>query len=147
MISVAVGDILDSRKGTILHQVNCHGVCGGLAGALIEKWPVAFDAYLAVCGTGARKNLGTSLLTKATDDLSICHVFGQDLPGSGTDPVAVEAALRHARQLSLTAPVYAPYRMGCGIGGGNWNKYRQLLQYYFPDVVIVHRKQDVAACQ
>lgn len=143
MISTAVGDILDSRKGTILHQVNCSGITGGLAAQLYKKWPAAFAEYFIACESGHVTNLGTITVSPATSELLICHVFGQVEAGAGTNMHAVEMALKIARLMRFQGPVYAPYKMGCGIGGGDWAAYSKLLQTYFPDLIIVRRPQDM----
>lgn len=143
MISTAVGDILDSRKGTILHQVNCAGLTGGLAAQLYKKWPAAFAEYHIACDSTGPANLGYIMACPATLDLIIVHVFGQDAPGAATNLHAVESALKMARLMRLPGPIYAPYKMGCGIGGGDWPSYLALLRTYFPDLILVRRPQDM----
>lgn len=88
-------------------------------------------------------NLGTIKVSPATSELLICHVFGQVEAGAGTNMHAVEMALKIARLMRFQGPVYAPYKMGCGIGGGDWGAYSKLLQTYFPDLIIVRRPQDM----
>jgi hypothetical protein len=129
------GDLLAITEGVILHQVNCLGVTGGLAGALRRKYPAAFDGYLDACKQLVQPPF---LLTVATPKLLIGHVFGQPTPGPNTDLEMVECALTAARgELAEFVPLYAPYLMGCGLGGGDWPQYSALLEKHFPHIVIV----------
>jgi len=73
------------------------------------------------------------------------HVFGQDDPGPNTDMEWVregleDAARRIKGSLSLIGqPTYFPYKMGCGLGGGNWDEYRALIGRHFPEAIIVRK--------
>lgn len=136
------GDLLAITSGTVLHQVNCFGATGGLAGALRRKWPVAFDDYLAYCDNEGRDMLGRFVLGDAAHSLSIGHVFGQMYPGPNTDMAAVRRSLAEARDC-VTSQVYAPYKMGCSLGGGNWPEYLEALVEVFPEIIIVQREGDL----
>lgn len=139
-MKTVTGNLLDITTGVILHQVNCMGVTGGLAGALRRKWPEAFDLYFSACESP--NALGRFVLAAATPVLHVGHVFGQYHPGPNTDMVAVRHSLIEAAGLVL-GPIYAPYKMGCGLGGGNWAEYEASLVKAFPGIVIVQRPEDV----
>lgn len=140
-MKLITGNLLDIRSGTILHQVNCHGFTGGLAGALYKKWPAAFDPYFARCEQP--RALGSFVIGQVEPGLHIGHVFGQFEGGPCTDILAVAASLKEAHWL-LDGAVYAPYMMGCGIGGGDWAKYQQVFEEWIPDITIVQRPEDAA---
>lgn len=140
-MTTITGNLLDIRAGTVLHQVNCLGVVGGLAGALDRKWPRAFIAYRRRCVKRERA-LGSFVLAEAwSTGLYIGHVFGQLNPGPNTDIEAVKRSLDDAAKLAV-GTVYAPYKMGCGLGGGEWEEYLAALIQAFPDIVIVQRPQE-----
>lgn len=141
-MKTVVGDLLALKEGVILHQVNCLGVVGGLAGALHRKWPIAFADYLVICDTTAARNLGTYLLGQVNSRLWICHVFGQVNLGANTNLEAVDAALKCLAATKRPVEVYAPFKMGCGLGGGDWSQYLPILTRHFPDIIIVKREQD-----
>lgn len=141
-MKLITGNLLDIRTGTILHQVNCLGATGGLAGALHKKWPAAFESYFAHCRRERARALGSVVVAEAEPGLFIAHVFGQFNPGPNTDMAAVHQSLRDAAEVA-TAPIYAPYLMGCGLGGGVWSKYQAALEAAFPDIIIVQRPEDV----
>lgn len=143
-MKIIAGDIIGITTGTILHQTNCRGVVGGLAGALARKWPKAFEQYFAACRSDGHLLLGASLIGKASEGLFICHVFGQLNPGANTDMDAVNQALCDAAMMTPppTSPIYAPYKMGCGLGGGKWGAYLEELEEWFPEIILVQREGD-----
>lgn len=147
------GDLLTVNSGIILHQVNCMGATGGLAGALNRKWPQAFKSYRHACDS-LTPQLGNVVLGIAAYSdverelwkLLVAHVFGQYMPGANTDLDAVDRSLaKLSNQMKRIeykdAPVYAPYKMGCGLGGGNWPDYEKILVKYFPDILIVNNER------
>lgn len=141
-MKIITGDILDISAGTILHQVNCRAALGGLAGALHAKNPSAFTDYFLVCDKYGSMNLGSFHEGHVNRQLSIVHVFGQVEPGANTNILAVGDALTALSKRPLLHPIYAPYKMGCGIGGGNWDEYSDLLTKAFPSIFIVKREGD-----
>lgn len=95
-MTIIDGDILNVTHGYILHQVNCLGATGGLAGALRRKWPEKFKGYSDVCKWAKQDDDLESLLGSfvASDGWpSLVHVFGQFAPGPNTDYYAVDEAL------------------------------------------------------
>ena len=133
------GSLLSLTSGTILHQVNACAATGGLAGALRRKWPQAFVPYFEACAKGGCQ--GLFVPGRATGSLWIGHVFGQLNPGPNTDMRWVREALQEAAGF-VTGEVYAPYKMGCGLGGGHWPDYLAALVKAFPNIVIVRREGD-----
>ena len=136
------GDILRITTGTILHQVNCRGVIGGLAGALRARYPIAFSDYFILCDKYGFKNLGSVHEGHVSARLSIIHVFGQMDPGANTDMTAVRHALELLKGRPLLRPIYAPFKLGCGLGGGNWPIYQAALADALPDVTIIQLPED-----
>lgn len=133
------GDLLQISSGVILHQVNCIGATGGLAGALRRKYPAAFEPYLKAC---SERMLGAYVVASVNSQLAIAHVFGQFQPGANTDLAAADIALRRLREEIQDRPAFAPYLMGCGLGGGDWTQYSALLEKHFPDITIVQLRQE-----
>lgn len=137
------GNILDTREGVIMHQVNCRGVTGGLAGALRRKWPDAFLRYSSCCREFGLGRLGCVCVeyAKHVPIIRIAHVFGQGVPGPNTNLVAVAKALPALAEFLHDThpglPLYAPYQMGCGLGGGNWEAYSALIEKHLPHTILV----------
>lgn len=143
------GDLLEIKEGIILHQVNCIGVTGGLAGALHRKYPVAFGVYDDMCKKIPKENLGGMFeigMATYKPKLTIGHVFGQIYPGPNTDMRLVRKSLeafrdfREKYSVVKSVETYAPYQMGCGLGGGSWTEYMKLLYQLIPEIKIIHKQ-------
>lgn len=140
-MKIVDGDILEVTEGVIIHQVNTKGVTGGLARALRRKWPDQFNTYIEAC----RESNGYELLGDAIRGLGIpmiVHIFGQVRPGPNTDMAAVEAAfeLVSSDHIESSLQWYAPFKMGCGLGGGCWEKYSAALDRYFPKLIVLRKE-------
>ena len=127
------GDLLNATETIIAHQVNCYGVAGGLAGLLFAKWPEAEQDYQRrISQTKLRQDLlGTCQLAEMKDGHLIANLFGQYHPGADTKYDALEQALVDlARQLEEmhVNDIALPYKIGCGIGGGDWSKVQEIIQ-------------------
>lgn len=137
------GDLLEITDGYILHQVNCVAATGGLAGALKRKWPEAFIKYHMACNAYMKTPeilLGHYAIGPIWNDQSLVHIFGQLYPGQNTDYSAADMALNMFNTDRIKGvPVYAPYGMGCGLGGGNWDVFSKIIEKNIPCCVIVRK--------
>lgn len=145
------GDIFESDADAILHQVNCQGVMGaGLAKQVKERFPVVFKYYKSLCDEDkrARKELGFSrspLLGRIQiihkqdyligdpniDPQVIVNLFAQDRYGKDkchTDYGALKQCLIEVNKRFAGKKVAIPYRMGCGLGGGDWNVVSKIIE-------------------
>ncbi len=135
-------DILSVDRGIICQQMNALGIAGaGLALETSKRYPRSITEYIA-----KRPNFGDCMLYSipGNDDLVFAFLVGQ--MGYGrvdrqTNYGALSNALHELRRLiSLNSyqyfPVYFPYKMGCGLGGGSWEVVEELLEYYFPNGYI-----------
>ena len=145
-VKVIDGDLFTTDAKYICHQVNCQGKMGsGVARQIREKYPTVYRWYKARCAEGAREKerLGVSkapLLGQVQmvykedypvgksdiDSQAICNLFSQDQYGYNgkrfTDYAAFEKCLLQLRKLVPAGETIAmPYKIGCGLGGGNWN--------------------------
>lgn len=142
VMQIISADILSIDSGIITHQVNCRGVMGaGLAKALRKKYPVIFPEYRQLCINGQLRP-GMIQLICVADGLYICNLAGQDGYGTDrqyTDYDALPTALAelHDASISLNLPVYIPYRMGCGLGGGDWDVVSRLIDECCPNAFVV----------
>lgn len=120
------GDITAEDNGLIIHGVNCRGVMGsGVALAIKNKWPIAYDTYLTKNQTPER--LGEIQIVKIDNGLYVGNCFTQATFGpSGkryADPIAVKSCIIAAagyastQSLILKSPKIASDR-----GGLDWDK-------------------------
>lgn len=143
MLEFKKGDILESECRVICHQVNCKGVMGaGLAKQVREKYPVVYKAYKYFCDTEAPlQKLGTAQYVQISEEPRqfICNIFGQY--GYGTDRVYTDyKALREAfKSIAYHFPkhtVAIPFKMGCGLAGGDWNTVFRIIKEELKDCKV-----------
>lgn len=142
MITAKEGNLLDSGCDIICHQVNCKGVMGsGLAKQVKEKFPEVYNCYLQSCSKKA-----PSQLLGHVDIVVICNkkpfgvanLYAQDGYGTDkqyTDYKALESCLN---QVKLCADCHTescriglPYKLGCGLAGGNWEIVYNIINKVF----------------
>lgn len=149
MITIKTGDLLEATETIIAHQVNCFGVAGGLAAAVFEKWPDAENDYLQAIERIPRREamLGIAQLTgQQRDGHIICNLYGQYHPGADYRPEALEDALRCLGRIARrnNASVALPYKLSCGICGGDWDEVQNIIYRAMRgvDCVIYRREGD-----
>ena len=144
MLKTKTGDLLNAKEDIIAHQVNCNGGAGGLAAAVFERWPYAANDYEQMIerfcpqGMDPEKSLGNrmnmlgiaQLTGSQKDGHIICNLYGQLFHGADYRPDALAEALT---QLALFARVHGysvalPYKLSCGICGGDWKEVRQIIK-------------------
>lgn len=136
-------DITTVERGIICHQVNAQGVMGaGLAAHIKMKFPRAYNDYREVYNSGKLK-LGQCIVTEVGPDLYVASLVGQDDYGRGrrfTLYNAVAVALIQLdgfrNNIGRDLPVYVPYRMGSGLGGGSWRIVKSIIEENHPDAII-----------
>lgn len=127
------GDITSLDRGVIIQQVNCQGVMGaGVAKALYTKWPIIKQKYECFSSRSHKEALyGMVQTINVTPQLTVYNSFSQF--GYGTQEKQTnESMLINNINMICKAyagvnaqsgnyiPVYVPYGIGCGLGGGNW---------------------------
>ena len=145
MIVEKNGDILQSGADVICHQVNCRGVMGaGLAKQVRDQNPMVFAAYKDMCRVYGDAALGQVLYvptdkTSSLPDEDRCYIancFGQagySRYGRLTNYEALRACFITVRQFAqeyhLTVAI--PYKIGCGLAGGDWDTVRRIIDEVF----------------
>lgn len=140
MIRIRHGDLLLAGESHICHQVNCMGVMGsGVAKQIRAKWPVVYTKYKGLCDAiqpGAL--LGCDQIVEVGNGKHVCNLFGQLNYGRDKSAYTNIYKLRHACEhlVACASPEAAfamPYRIGCGLGGGDWGKVLDMLTEAFAD--------------
>ena len=150
-IHVVKGDIFNTYCNIICHQVNCQGVMGhGIAKQVKEKYKGVFNEYKRYCDAHADNRevmLGEALIVDIDYGAAvldwlvdkerkyIANIFGQLTYGTGlrTDYKALvlglEVVANFAKEHNLSVAI--PYKIGCGLAGGDWNKVNTLIEGVF----------------
>lgn len=157
MIKNVIGDILTpnkENKGIIVcHQVNCRGVMGaGLALQVKTMYPDVYDTYRDKCrqiavGIGGLGDVQfCSVIAEA--GYIIANVFGQYRYGRGKRYTEYDALRKAFGKIAMSFPTYTiriPYRMGCGLAGGDWKVIYGIIEETLVaaglDVEIWHKKE------
>lgn len=151
MVTIKSGNLLDAKEKVIAHQVNCQGVVGGLAAAIFRKWRYAGNDYQQCVTRIMKANghtkalLGMAQLTgQQRDGHIICNLYGQYNGGDDYNRERLEQALR---QLGNTArlmgwSVALPWRLSCGIAGGDWDEVQQIIKRTMDGVeCVIYRRE------
>ena len=94
--------------------------------------------------------LGKVQLVKvAMPELYVCNVFGQGEISRNRRMTSYDATVEAFEAISNAGPnsilsyimnsglpLYFPYKMGCGLGGGDWQIYSAIIECYFPNAII-----------
>lgn len=136
-----LGDILEVPAGSVIfHQANTAGVMGaGLAKQLRLKFPECCDVYLRPCKAGTVR-LGDWFSAQSKSGVWVVHLIGQKTygrTGIHTHYGALAKALFNAAPAFEALPCYFPYKLGCGLGGGDWVVVRAILEHCYPEGTII----------
>lgn len=139
-IQYITGDILtpntSGKTVVVCHQVNCRGVMGaGLAKQVRQMYPGAYTAYKEKCveikqGRGGLGDVQFCAYLNQSGYI-LANIFGQDGYGRDkqyTDYAALCKAFTHIAQSFPNSTIRIPYKMGCGLGGGDWTVVEQIIK-------------------
>jgi hypothetical protein len=157
MITTINKDILAVDKGVIVHSVNCIGAVGGLAGAIARKWPENAEKYKKY--VRHRKFsimlMGSVFEVNVAHNLIVANLFGQYNVGTSKQQTEYAALIAGFKSIANTyfvgndtettddgvfginehpialTDIYIPYRIGCGLGGADWETVQDILHQIF----------------
>jgi len=138
MAQVIEKDILTIEIGLIAHQVNMDGVMGaGLALQIKNKWPSVYWAYQEYFGTF---HLGDVQFVQIFPSIVVANLFCQRDVGwqrRYTNYQAHKMVWPKVAEYAMISEleVYAPWKIGCGLGGGNWEVLHPIIEKLCPDVI------------
>jgi O-acetyl-ADP-ribose deacetylase (regulator of RNase III) len=148
MINVIKGDLLESNCDYICHQVNCQGkMNSGIAKQIREKWPVVYNNYMSKCDTTSDLTIKTNNILLGSIQIvglwedyystdfhqSVINMFSQEYYGyDGRRYTSYDAFWNCLNLIKQTVPkgskIGFPYRIGCGLGGANWEVIRIMIE-------------------
>jgi hypothetical protein len=97
-----------------------------LAKAIRERYPMVYEHYRAEYELGLLE-LGYTSYIEVEPDKFVANICGQKFYGRDgkryTDYDALRSGLEDVKMMAqaLNVDVVIPYRLGCGLGGGDWN--------------------------
>lgn len=157
MITTINKDILTVDKGVIVHSVNCIGGVGGLAGAIARKWPKNAEQYRdhVKRQTLPIMLLGSVFEVNVARNIIVANLFGQNNVGTRERQTEYSALIKGFKRIASTVflgndketkdfgafgiedvrnqlqDIYIPYKIGCGLGGADWNIVEEIINKTF----------------
>lgn len=140
MLKVINQDIFKADVTMLIHQANCFGTMGaGIARHVKQLYPGAYEAdreyYLPVGDRGRLGNCSVYETVHRTTGkpLLIVNAYGQYHYGGGRQ-TDVDSLMQAISQAVYHYPQYSqrialPYKIGCGLAGGDWQEVEQELTY------------------
>lgn len=153
MIEIVNGDLLKADLPVIAHQTNCLGVMGGgIAKSIKNRWSNVFTQYKSLCTNVVDKHklLGRTQIcpTNDTPIKEVANLFGEysftesvaPYENRHTDYDALRNALASLKEKLIILgydKVGIPYKLGCGLAGGDWDGVvYPMLQEIFNDNTV-----------
>lgn len=145
------GSLLDADVDYYCHQVNCQGRMGsGIAKVIKEKWPVVYSEYIQKyndtednilrncggfehCPETSEVLLGDIQLVQVDKNHTVINMFAQEHYGYDgrryTSYDGFWSCLGHIREfVPEGATIGFPSHIGCGLGGGNWEVIKTMIE-------------------
>ena len=145
MNKIIQGNILDIQSGIIAHQVNCRRVAGaGLALQIRRKWPAWYDEflrqepYLGCVWWYCTAQKGGNPIGCSSPHVASMYAQKNYGRGQQTDYIHFTNCLTKIKlYANKDHPLYIPYGIGCGLGGGDWSIVSRIIEIMVPDAILV----------
>lgn len=137
--------LLKAEEKVILHQTNTKTTRGkGLSKQIFDMYPDA-NVYKNRHKKSMFSTPGTIQLVKTRNKKGekryIINMFGQKYPGkpNRTDDTSEQReiwfrnCLMRVSKIKNLKAIALPYRIGCGLAGGNWNNHKKILKTFASD--------------
>lgn len=135
-IEIITGDLLSAKEQYIAHQCNCLTQnSAGTAKAIFDKFPYA-NSYAA---RDVADTMGTiKIFGNGEDQRYVVNMYAQYYPGRSKYPASdkdgiqarlncFDRCLLRIANIEGLKNVAFPYKIGCNLGGGNWEDYLKRL--------------------
>lgn len=151
MIEEVKGSVFENlpEYSVIVHQCNAKGWMGaGIAKEIAARWPECFKKYHDYCcwfrDGHEDEILGTFVGYNVSPTLMICNAIAQLTVGKSkqqTDYDAWETLCtkleQQTKRVNLVTgknwTLHMPYKIGCGLGGGDWKEMMDIFERHFAD--------------
>lgn len=133
------GNLLDAPVDYICHQTNCQGrMASGIARQIRERWPVVYDEYREIYMSHLTKGgvvylQGHSQIVPVDNNKKVINMFAQLFYGyDGKRYTSYDAFWSCLGEIKNSVPkgskIGFPYRIGCGLGGANWEVISTMIE-------------------
>ena len=150
MIHYINADLLDSDCNFICHQVNCMGKMGsGIAKQIRARWPEVYENYSRVVDFDMFGKAQILYIEDANIPYQcVVNLFAQQTYGYDDNRyTSYDAFWMCLNDLRLQIPegstIAFPYKIGCGLGGANWEVIEKMIDVVFKDYgVFIYKLED-----
>ena len=137
MLKFVSGNMFDSNADVLINTINCVGIMGkGIALAFKNKYPDMFATYRQLCRYD--KISPGSIWPYYTDDFKIIVNFPtKDHWINPSEYSYIENGLKKLRTYLLQChrgSIVAIPALGCGNGGLDWNRVKQMIEEQLSDL-------------
>ena len=136
MIENKQGNVLEQTECRVIcHQVNCFSTMGaGIAKQIKEKYPVAFAVDKNSPLTPSEKLGKCTFGVSKADRRVIFNLYGQFEYGRQKQNTnyadlltSMDEMCKVLKEKNYVGKIGIPFNMGCGLGGGEWDKVLDLI--------------------
>lgn len=132
LIEIIKGDLLDATTDFICHQCNCVTKKGkGLSKAIFDKYPES-NIYAPRLVNNYKDEPGTIKVINNVINIIAQYYPGKSRYANDTKEKRIEwfqTALDEINETYDGTYTFAfPYRIGCGLAGGDWNVYYDMIK-------------------
>lgn len=156
-VEIITGDLLDAPEKYIVHQCNCYTIKAyGLSQAIFQKYPWAdcyserkqFDRRNLAVPEDCAKFGAVKIIYGPNNKKAVVCLFSQLCPGKPgrfrsypfweTDTTEMRITKfystlkkfgKYCQKNSIKSCAF-PYKIGCGLAGGNWDDYYRAIDYF-----------------
>ena len=127
---------MKSNINYICHQVNCQKTMGaGIAKQIKTRWPQVEQNYLT-----NKPILGTIQMVLVDEKQAVVNMYAQDECGTAHRQTNYEAFYKCLEEIHSktknTSTIGFPYKIGCGLGGGDWDVILCMIEKVLNDRLI-----------
>jgi O-acetyl-ADP-ribose deacetylase (regulator of RNase III) len=140
MIIYKTGDILTSEAEHLVNPTNFQGpMCGGLARKFANRFYGLEQAYCDLAGSerfGAKiRNYDIIPIWREFSGVRIVNFSTMDIGGQADLSEVTEGLVKLAPWIAKQAPTSIAFpKLGCGIGGLDWNDVKPVIEMYFGNI-------------
>jgi O-acetyl-ADP-ribose deacetylase (regulator of RNase III) len=155
-VSIVEGNILNSNAQYIIHQTNCVSFgFSGLANSIFEKYPES-NIYKIRSELNTWHKPGHIYIVE-----KVINAMGQFFPGTPHSEVVdgilindtkeqriewFKMCLARILKLPNLQSIDFPWKIGCGLAGGNWDEYKKIINSFSKKtsatIQIIKRNED-----
>eukprot|EP01147_Barroeca_monosierra_P007763 gene7763-630_t len=127
------GDILNATEQYVAHQCNCISITArGLASAIFSKYPEANIYKLRK--SKKKKDYPGAITVHEGRPFHIINMLAQRYPGQPRERDTTtqrlqwfQQCLEHIARIPDIQSIAFPHKIGCGLGGGDWDIYFDMI--------------------